>query len=222
MTTSTTALMTRLRTWALVAGLTGLVIALGATIGGVFLWLFVAVAVIFNVVGYFHSDRIALRAARARPLPEYDAPEVHAAVRQLADRQRAAALVPVRRRRGQSTRAGRRARGDDPRPDRGRAVAARGLPAAGVPRRRDGRSADGTGIPAGRRAGGDRRIADAGAQVSPVTAPMYIANPLGGGQARTLFSTHPPVSDRVRRLRAYDRTRSREVRDPRTRARPAV
>jgi uncharacterized membrane protein YqhA len=37
MTISATALLTRMRTWLLVAGLTGLVIALGALIGGAFL-----------------------------------------------------------------------------------------------------------------------------------------------------------------------------------------
>ena len=42
-------------------------------------------------------------------------------------------------------------------------------------------------------------------QVNPVTAPMYVANPLSGGQISALFSTHPPVGERVRRLRAYDR-----------------
>ena len=42
-------------------------------------------------------------------------------------------------------------------------------------------------------------------QVSPVTAPMYIANPLSGAQMSALFSTHPAISERVRRLRAYDR-----------------
>jgi heat shock protein HtpX len=45
--------------------------------------------------------------------------------------------------------------------------------------------------------------------VNPVTAPMYIANPLSGRQTSALFSTHPPVKERVRRLRAYD---SQEVR----------
>ena len=73
MTISATQLMTRVRTWLLVAGLTALVIALGAAIGGAFLWLFAAVAVIFNLVGYFYSDRIALRVARAQPLSEHDA-----------------------------------------------------------------------------------------------------------------------------------------------------
>ena len=68
MTISTAALGTRLRTWALVAGLTGLLIACGALIGGSLLWIFVIAAVAMNVVGYFFSDRIALRASRARPL----------------------------------------------------------------------------------------------------------------------------------------------------------
>jgi heat shock protein HtpX len=35
---------------------------------------------------------------------------------------------------------------------------------------------------------------------------MYIANPLSGGQMKALFSTHPPIEERVRRLRAYDRS----------------
>jgi heat shock protein HtpX len=49
-------------------------------------------------------------------------------------------------------------------------------------------------------------------QVNPVTAPMYIANPLSGGQMSALFSTHPPVSERVRRLRAYDRRQTEPAR----------
>src|SRR5207248_8701521 len=44
----------------------------------------------------------------------------------------------------------------------------------------------------------------AGLDINPVTAPMYIANPLSDGQMSALFSTHPPVKERVRRLRAYD------------------
>ena len=88
MTISTTQLITRLRTWALVAGLTGLMIALGALIGGAFLWLFVAIAVGFNLVGYFYSDKIALRAARARPLRRSDAPAVYETVSELASRAR--------------------------------------------------------------------------------------------------------------------------------------
>jgi hypothetical protein len=33
---------------------------------------------------------------------------------------------------------------------------------------------------------------------------MYIVSPLAGGQFATLFSTHPHVQERIRRLRAYN------------------
>ena len=37
---------------------------------------------------------------------------------------------------------------------------------------------------------------------SPATAHMFIVNPLSGGSLMNLFSTHPPIEDRVERLRA--------------------
>ncbi|HEY5428731.1 MAG TPA: M48 family metalloprotease [Solirubrobacteraceae bacterium] len=86
MTVSTMQLTTRLRTWALVAGLTGLLIAFGALIGGSFLWLFAGLAIAINLAGYFYSDRIALRAARAQPLTERQAPELFAIAHDLAQR----------------------------------------------------------------------------------------------------------------------------------------
>lgn len=39
-------------------------------------------------------------------------------------------------------------------------------------------------------------------QVNPASAQMYIVNPLRGGQIANLFSTHPPMAERIRRLRA--------------------
>ncbi len=36
--------------------------------------------------------------------------------------------------------------------------------------------------------------------VNPATAQMYIVNPLSGGQLARLFSTHPPVHERIKRL----------------------
>ena len=38
--------------------------------------------------------------------------------------------------------------------------------------------------------------------VNPATAQMYIVNPLKGGQLAGLFSTHPPVQERIQRLSA--------------------
>jgi heat shock protein HtpX len=35
----------------------------------------------------------------------------------------------------------------------------------------------------------------------PATAHMFIVNPLAGGSLLNLFSTHPPIEDRIRRLR---------------------
>jgi len=39
-------------------------------------------------------------------------------------------------------------------------------------------------------------------KVNPATAQMYIVNPLAGGAMASLFSTHPPIQERIRRLRA--------------------
>ena len=37
--------------------------------------------------------------------------------------------------------------------------------------------------------------------VSPAAAHMFIVNPLSGRSFATLFSTHPPISERIERLR---------------------
>ncbi|MGW8162044.1 MAG: zinc metalloprotease HtpX, partial [Desulfobulbales bacterium] len=39
-------------------------------------------------------------------------------------------------------------------------------------------------------------------KVNPASAQMYIVNPLTGGQLANLFSTHPPIEERIRRLMA--------------------
>jgi heat shock protein HtpX len=291
MTASTMQLTTRLRTWALVAGLTGLLVAFGALLGGSWLWLFVFLAVAMNAVGYFRSDTIALRAARAKPLDEADAPQLHAIARDLAVR----AEIPVPRlyvMPGEQCNAF--ATGRDPEhaavavteglltrlePDHVRAVMAHefahirnrdilvssiaamvagaisaatsilqlsflfggsdddesplgtlGAIAAmilapigavllqlGVSRQRE-YLADAT---AAEMLGDGRPLAEAlqsiagddeagPLDVPAATAPMYILNPLRGEQMAKLFSTHPPVRDRIRRLRAYGDTARRE------------
>jgi len=290
MSISATSLVTRVRTWLLVAGLTGLVVALGALIGGAFLWVFAAVAVILNLVGYFYSDRIALRVARAEPLSEHHAPEIHAVVRDLATR---AQLPPPRLFVMPGEQPNAFAAGRDPRHaviaategllttlplEQVKGVLAHemahiknrdvlvssiaatiagavsaianvlqlsfllgseedenplGLVGAlaatilaplgamllqlGVSRQReylaDATAADllGRAAPLADALESIERAHTPPLQVNPVTAPMYIANPVSGRQMSALFSTHPPTAERLRRLRAYDREQAQPV-----------
>src|SRR5204862_8176773 len=93
MNITATRFATKARTWLFVAGLTGLLIAIGGVIGGGALYIFVALAVLMNVVGYWFSDKIALKASRAQPVEPGSAPQLEAAVQNLAQR----AQVPVPR-----------------------------------------------------------------------------------------------------------------------------
>jgi heat shock protein HtpX len=93
MNITATSFATKIRTWLLIAGLTGLLLAIGGALGGGFLYIFVAIAVLMNVVGYWFSDKIALKASKARPLEPGEAPELVAANEELAHR----AGVPVPR-----------------------------------------------------------------------------------------------------------------------------
>jgi heat shock protein HtpX len=86
MSITATSFTTRIRTWLLIAGLTGLLLAIGAVIGGGALYLFAAFAVLMNVAGYWFSDRIALKASRARPVEPGSLPWLEAAVEDLAAR----------------------------------------------------------------------------------------------------------------------------------------
>ncbi len=79
-------LTTQLRTWVLIAGLTALLVAIGAVLGGKFLYIFVVFAVLMNVFGYWFSDRIALRASRAKPVTEQEAPQLYKVLRDLTAR----------------------------------------------------------------------------------------------------------------------------------------
>jgi heat shock protein HtpX len=61
-------------------------VAAGAIAGGAFLYVFVALAVLVNLGGYWFSDRLALAASRAHPLSESEAPALHATVAELSQR----------------------------------------------------------------------------------------------------------------------------------------
>jgi heat shock protein HtpX len=283
-----------LRTWVLVAGLTALMITIGAVLGGSALWLFAGLAAAFNLLGYFFSDRIALRLARAQPLPAEAATELHAIVDKLAER----AGIPMPRLYlipGDQPNAF--ATGRDPahaavaltegllttlEPEHVRAVVAHELghirnrdilvssiaatlagaitaavnvlqlsflfggddeaeenplgligsiaamilaPIAGtllqlgVSRQReylaDATAAEllGSGAPLADALETIQRTQAPALAVNPATAPMYIVNPLAAGEVGRLFSTHPPLHERIRRLRAYTQP-SRTARGP--------
>jgi heat shock protein HtpX len=84
---------TKTRTWLLIAGLTALLIGVGALIGGVFLYVFAFLAVAMNVGGYWFSDRLALGASRAKRVEPGTRLELEAMVQGLAQR----AELPVPR-----------------------------------------------------------------------------------------------------------------------------
>jgi heat shock protein HtpX len=246
------------------------------------------------IAGYYYSDRIALRMARAQPLGEHDQPEVRAVVRELAERagipaprlflmpgeqpnafatgrnprHSAVAMtqgllmdLPLEQVRGVLAHELAHVKNHDILVSSVAAMIAGAVSALanvlqlsllfgtdqdenplgllgslaalilaplgatllqlGVSRQRE-YLADAT---AARLMGRGAPLADAleeidrsqapALQVNPVTAPMYIANPFSGARVSGLFSTHPPVTERVRRLRAYDR-------EARVRGRPAA
>jgi heat shock protein HtpX len=93
MNITATRFATKARTWLFIAGLTALLIAIGALLGGGFLYIFVALAVLMNVFGYWFSDKLALKASRAQPVEPGTQPELEGIVQDLAQR----AQVPVPR-----------------------------------------------------------------------------------------------------------------------------
>jgi heat shock protein HtpX len=93
-TVSGTRLNTQLRTFLLLAGLTGLLVAIGGILfKGPGLVLFAGIAIVMNFASYWWSDKMALRMSGAQPLAEGDDPRLHAIVRDLAQR----AELPVPR-----------------------------------------------------------------------------------------------------------------------------
>jgi heat shock protein HtpX len=276
---------TRLRTWVLVAGLSALFVALGGVVGGTGgLVAFLLIAVAFNFVMFWFSDRIALSTSRARPVTEAEAPALYQDVRDLTGR----AGLPMPRLflipseqpnafatgRSQSKAAvavtegllrhmpREQVRGvlahelahvknrdvlvvtiaamigaaisaianflqfswlfggndeDNPLGIVGSIAAVLIAPIAAVllqmavSRQREF-LADET---AARLMGEGRPLADALAtlergvqavpmRVNPATASLYIANPLAGRGMAQLFSTHPPIPQRIERLQAFD------------------
>jgi heat shock protein HtpX len=75
---------TKVRTWLLLALLSGLFVGIGAALGGGFLWVFIGFSVLMNVAAYWMSDKFAIKASRAKPVTEAEAPDLHRMVAELA------------------------------------------------------------------------------------------------------------------------------------------
>jgi heat shock protein HtpX len=74
-----------IRTTILLATLTGVLVALGAIIGGPSTAAtFLVIGLAINLVMFWFSDKIALKMSRAQPLSEEEAPRLHQIVRELA------------------------------------------------------------------------------------------------------------------------------------------
>lgn len=86
-TTRRSNLSATIRTTMLLGLLTGLLVVIGALIGGpriALLFLFVALGM--NMISYWFSDKIALAMARAKPVSEQEAPRLYQMVRELTTR----------------------------------------------------------------------------------------------------------------------------------------
>jgi heat shock protein HtpX len=284
MNITATRFATKARTWLLIAGLTGLLIAIGLLLGGGFLYIFVGLAVLMNVAGYWFSDRLALKASRAQPVEPGSMPELEGMVQDLAQRARVPVprlfLIPSEQPNAFAT-------GRNPKhaavavtqgllqhlpPDQVKGVLAHefahiknrdilvssiaamvaGAIAAianvlqfsllfggddddsplgligtlatiiiaplaatliqlAVSRQRE-YLADATGaqlLGRGEPLANALETLERGAEaipmnVNPATASLYMVNPLPRGGVSTLFMTHPPLAERIRRLRALD------------------
>ena len=76
-----------IKTFLLVAALTGLLLAIGLLIGGASgLLLFAVLAIVFNFVMYWFSGKFALKMSKAVPVTEEEEPELHRMIATLAQR----------------------------------------------------------------------------------------------------------------------------------------
>ena len=267
-----------IRTTLLMAGLGGLLVVIGALIGGAQgATGFLVLALLINLAMYFFSDKIALRAARAKPVSESDDPRLYQMMRDLTTRaglpmpklyeipqeqpnafatgrgpknSAVAVTAGIRKLLGEDELRGVLAHelghvrnrdiliqtvasamgtaitwiaymllwvgGDDESPLGAIAAIAlvllaplaAGIIQMAISRQRE-YSADATGAEI---CGNPESLASAllrleqGAQTIPMQVnqaaePLYIVKPFSGRGMAALFSTHPPIEERVRRLR---------------------
>ena len=94
MSITQTKFATQARTWVIISGLGALFVSLGYIFGGsAGLILFAGIAILFNLVMYWKSDKLALRASKARPVEQSEAPELYRDIEEIA----AKAGVPMPR-----------------------------------------------------------------------------------------------------------------------------
>jgi heat shock protein HtpX len=77
-----------LRTAALLGGMSALILLIGSFFGRTGLVIALLIALATNGYAYWNSDRLALRAMRARPVSEFEAPQLYRIVRDLAGQAR--------------------------------------------------------------------------------------------------------------------------------------
>ncbi|MFE2600875.1 zinc metalloprotease HtpX [Streptomyces sp. NPDC057617] len=73
-----------LRTAVLLGGLSALIIGIGSVFGRTGLIVALVVAIGTNAYAYWNSDKLSLRAMRARPVSEFEAPQLYRIVRELS------------------------------------------------------------------------------------------------------------------------------------------
>ncbi|MBE3074259.1 MAG: protease HtpX, partial [Actinobacteria bacterium] len=74
-----------LKTTLLLSSIFAVLLALGSLVGGgSYIWVFALFGVAMTAYGYWNSDKIAIKAMRARPVSEAEAPAMYRIVRELS------------------------------------------------------------------------------------------------------------------------------------------